>query len=184
MTDDKKKTTSKKKITKKEKTNKTKRKLTDIIKSEKFLLGVFISLLILVIILGIIVVITPKEKKDNIEANIVLPIIKKEEKFDLSVSAPNLLKEGEYIFKVINYKDGKVVNEDIPYRIIIENNIGAILELTEEDKTTNLINNNQNSTIERKSLGTEEEKYIYYHLKITNKREFTKNDFIRLRVET
>ncbi len=178
-------TNDKKTITKKElKKRKTKRKITDIIKSEKFLLGLFISLLILVIVLGIIIIITPKEKKDNIEANIVLPIIKKEEVFDLSVSAPNLLKEGEYIFKVINFKDGKIINEDIPYRIIIENNIGAILELTEADETTNLITNNQNSVIERKSLGTEEEKYIYYHLKITNKRKFKENDFIQLRVET
>ena len=112
---------------------KKERTLKEYCTSMPVLWTVFILLLILVIVLTVIAYKKDKEEKKNIRANIVIPLLKKDDSFHFNINALALSMSKEYVFKITNYKDDKINDEELKYTIKITNTTSANLKLTKNN---------------------------------------------------
>lgn len=188
--DNKKKTTSVKKkaetkkttSTKKTATKNTNKKKTKKLDSLFFMKLAFVLLVILVVILSIIVIVKKQESKNNLKANIVIPMVDKEDEAPFSVNLRALNESGEYVFKVTNYNDKKINKEDLNYYIDVQNKTDTKVELTKYGSKDNLLNGEIETTIEGGKVPTEEKKDVYYVVKITSPGKLTKDDYLNIKV--
>ena len=177
-----KKTTPKKNVPKKE----TKKKVEEKKKIDSLLVLkiVFCLLLILVIVLSIVVIKKKKELSEKVNANIVIPIVNKEDEAPFSINVQALQKEGQYIFRLANFKSAEVNSEDLNYFIDLKNDSTCKVSLTEYGSNKNLLDNQKESHIEMGKVPKDKQESIYYVVKTSDCGKITKKDYISVKVGT
>ena len=179
----------KKKVVKETKkvTKVTKEKKLDykkVVSNEKFLLGIFILLAILVCILGCFVIKNMNSNRVIDKTNVVLPIIEENTKDTLEIDAYGLTKERFYVIKVTNYRDKNINEEEFEYSIDIENDTKATIKVTKNDDDTNLIKNNKKTVITGQKLGKGEKQDDYYYVSIVHDGGVVQKDTIKITFST
>lgn len=111
--------------------------------TEMILTIVFLALLIFTIILGFKVNNLKAIQREEVNANIILPVLEKESFNEISVDISNMKKDEtkEYVFKISNSKNNSINNEEIKYNIELENNTDLEIEVLKNDEKISLTNN-------------------------------------------
>lgn len=150
-------------------------------KSTKFLVIVFVVLLLLVGVLGVVSIIKKQEYDKKIKANIVLPVIR-EEQFEFSINAKELASAQGYIFKVTNHREGKVNKKDMSYDIFIENGSNSVIEITKNGSKKDLMAEQVNTVVENQKLPKNKEITDYYTIKTKSSGKLGKQEMINIKV--
>ena len=162
---------------------KKKKKTTeDLLNSTKKLMIVFIVLLVLVIFLFILCVIKYKESKENEFANMVIPVYELNTNYEFNINAKILSEVDGYTFKIVNYKKDEINKEEIPYKIEIKNDTNSTIKVTKGDNKKDLMNKQKSAIIDEVTLKKDKKENIYYHIKITNSKDLTKDDLIYVKI--
>lgn len=164
------------------KKQKSKKTSKDLLNSVKNLTIVFILLLILVIFLFILCVIKYKESKENEFANMVIPVYELNTDYEFNINAKTLSEVNEYVFKITNYKKGKINTKKIPYKIEIKNDTNSKIKVTKNDSNKNLMTNKKETIIDQNTLKIDKKENIYYHIKITKSANLTAKDLIYIKI--
>lgn len=189
--DNKKNSTKKKQITTKAKVakvktsqtrEKTKNKKKSIFTTENILAAVFGILLIVVVVLGVMVFNKSQENKDKVNANLVVPIFEVNAEENVSLNTLALAEEDEYVLKITNYKDDKVIAEKVNYSITVENDSKAIVRVTKNKDTEDLMKNQKSTVIENQELKSNTKEDVYYHISITEKNKIDKDDKVNIKI--
>lgn len=174
-----------KKVEKEVKINKkTKKKKTldyeKITLNERFLLGIFILLAIIVCILGCFVIKEKNSSRVIDNTDIVLPILDLGVKNTLKIDTFELTTDRFYVIKVTNYRDKDLIKEDLEYSVDIENETKATIKLTKNDDETNLIKNNKKTVITGQKLLKDKRQADVYYLSIVHDGGVIKGDKIKI----
>jgi len=173
---------SAKKVEKKVTTKKDNKKKR--LSSENILLMVFLLLLIVVIVLTIMVFNRRNEFKKEPNANLVIPVFKVGEVNNVSLNITSLVKDGEYILKIANYKNGKINQEEFNYSLTIENESNAIIEVTKDSDAKNLMGNEKAIKVEEQVLSKDKKDEDYYHIRVVSDDGVKDSDKLNIRVES
>lgn len=151
-------------MTKEVKKETNNKKKTPRSKQDNALLGTFITLIVLVIVLAA-VALNMKNISTNDKANIVIPVLEANSESEISVDISDMTKGDtkEYIFKVSNYKNKSVIEEDITYDIGITPSENASIKLYKNSSEKNLIDEND-LLIEDNKLPKNNKTEDEYHL--------------------
>jgi hypothetical protein len=125
------------------KTNK-KKKIDSLI----ILKTIFYLLIVLVIFLSVLTVVKKNEHKNDVSANIVIPIVDKEDEAPFSVNLRALSEAKEYVFKVTNYQDNKINNTDINYYIDVLNETDSKVTITKYGSDEDLLKGESSVTLD------------------------------------
>lgn len=161
---------------------KTKDKKKSIFTTENILAAVFGILLIVVIVLGVMVFNKSQENKDKVNANLVVPIFEVNAEENVSLNTLALAEEDEYVLKITNYKDDKVIAEKVNYSITVENDSKAIVKVTKNKDTEDLMKNQKSTVIENQELKSNTKEDVYYHISITEKNKIDKDDKVNIKI--
>lgn len=178
----KKKDNNNKTISKNSKSNKKKTSFKEFVTSTKFLMGVFIALLILVIILGILCFKKSEEVKKNKPSNMNVHVKKVGTSSSFDINAAALASTTEYIFRITNY-DNKINTDEIKYTLTIVNDNDCEIEVTKNDDKNNLIINQKETKIEG-TLSNKKKEDVYYHVKIVSKGKIDSRDLINVKIDS
>lgn len=176
------KSSSTKKIEKKETTKKDNKKIG--LSSENILLLIFLILLIIVIALTVMVFNKRSEFKKEPNANLVVPVFKAGEVNNVSLNVSSLVKDGEYILKIANSKNGKVNKEELQYSLTIENESEAVIEVTKDSDARNLMGNEKSAKVEDQVLLKDKKDADYYHIRVVSDDGVKDGDKLNIRVES
>lgn len=167
--------TTKKKTKKNSETNKTttnkkvqtkkKEQQKKLINKENYLYIVFIVLIAIVVFLGVKVYQKKQTKKEE-TANIVIPLLKKELSYDMSIDLEELKNKDDYSIKISNFRQSNINKEEIEYKITIINDSKAHIKVTKDLDDTNLITDQASTRIEGVSLKSNQKDYAIYHFSI------------------
>ena len=166
---------------------KEKKTLKDILNSTQFLQCLFIALLVLVIVLSVFAYNKNKQEtssNSNLKANIVLPILDVNDELGFSINAIELSEAEEYVFKLTNYKDNKIIDRNIPYKIIVENGTDSVIELKEAGKDEDLMQNKVSLELDNLVMPAKEKKDVYYKVKMLKAGNLKQLDTINIQVNT
>ena len=166
---------------KKKKKKTWKEKIKEFFSSLLFLEILFVILLVVVVCLGVLVH-QKRSSNEELHANIVIPIYKKDADFEFSISAVDLKKSKEYVFKVINYMKDIVNEEDIVYSVNVQNPTDSVITLTKNDDETNLMKSQENTLLENEVLSSKEEKEIYYYVRFKKVGKLKNKDLITVHI--
>lgn len=147
--------------------NKKKESSKNIVTSDYILLGVLILLIFVVIGLGTGVYYKKQKIDSQITASIVMPMLKENDEKSFSLDVNELIKNGEYIFKVSNFRGNIVSNKDINYTVTVNKEDNVKVKLIKNDSKDNLFDNNVNTTVTDKILMKKKVKeFDYYTISI------------------
>ena len=188
-----KKTTPTKKAAAKKTTNKKVVKEENVIKKEipqkenffkstKFLTIIFISLLVLVVVLGVLVGVKKKEDSSTLKANIILSLVDEKDSFDFGINAKELSEAKVYSFKVANYRE-KINKKEINYSVTIKNNTDSEISITKNNSNENLMKDQKNTLIENNSLIKNKKYYDYYIITMNKSGKLKDKEFIYVNVK-
>ena len=119
--------------------------------SYAFLISTFVILLIAVGILAFLVInYKPDPNKES--ADLFLPIIYSNTKNNIQVDLSELYRKGEYVMKITNYHGEKVNEEKIDYSILVKNAAKEHIRITKNEKTDNLMTDQESTKIDNGSL--------------------------------
>ena len=175
-------TTNKKRTTTKRKPKK--KTFKDYVTSTSFLLGVFIVLLVTVIILGSIVIQKNKEVENEVKANISIPVCEKNINSGSSIDSASLKTEGEYIFKIKNYHQDVINQEELEYSIIIQNESGTSIFVSEYENDENLMVDQNATMIEGLKLKKGEKEEKLFKVKLLDSTNVEDNKMITITVKS
>lgn len=151
---------------------------------DKALLSTFVILAILVIIL-IVIALNMKNIVNEEKVNITIPVLEVNSQNEISIDISEM-KVGEiknYNFKIANYKDSNVNNEEISYDISIIASENVTIELYKNDSNKNIIKDN-NLIIENNKLPKDKKKEENYRLAIKAKKQVLNNENITLKINS
>ena len=144
----------------------------------------FVALLAIVVFLGVKVYQTSKIKRVE-EANVVVPLLKKDSSYNMSINLEELKKNKEYSIKISNFRQNTVNQEEVDYQILVSNESKAIIKVTKDQDENNLIKNQESTRIEGVSLKAKEKNYSIYHFSvIENKDKIKSNDKIDVTIKS
>ena len=144
----------------------------------------FVALLAIVVFLGVKVYQTSKIKRVE-EANVVVPLLKKDLSYNMSINLVELKKNKEYSIKISNFRQNTVNQEEVDYQILVSNESKAIIKVTKDQDENNLIKNQESTRIEGVSLKAKEKNYSIYHFSvIENKDKIKSNDKIDVTIKS
>lgn len=144
----------------------------------------FVALLAIVVFLGVKVYQTSKIKRVE-EANVVVPLLKKDSSYNMSINLEELKKNKEYSIKISNFRQNTVNQEEVDYQILVSNESEAIIKVTKDQDENNLIKNQESTRIEGVSLKAKEKNYSIYHFSvIENKDKIKSNDKIDVTIKS
>ena len=175
-------TTNKKRTTTKRKPKK--KTFKDYVTSTSFLLGVFIVLLVTVIILGSIVIQKNKEVENEVKANISIPVCEKNINSGFSIDSASLKTEGEYIFKIKNYHQDVINQEELEYSIIIQNESGTSIFVSEYENDENLMVDQNATMIEGLKLKKGEKEEKLFKVKLLDSTNVEDNKMITITIKS
>ncbi len=157
-------------------------KLTNFFSSTAFLTFVFVLLVIIVAFLIVLVHQKRKEVGDELHANIVIPIYKKDADFEFSISAVDLKKSKEYVFKVVNYMKDIVNQEDVSYKITIKNPTDSVISLTKNDDNNNLMKLQKETVLDNEILMSKEQDEVFYFVHFKKVGKLKNDDLITVHI--
>ena len=176
------KVSTKKTVTKKEPIEQQKQ--TTASNKISYLYLAFVALLAIVVFLGVKVYQTSKIKRVE-EANVVVPLLKKDSSYNMSINLEELKKNKEYSIKISNFRQNTVNQEEVDYQILVSNESKAIIKVTKDQDENNLIKNQESTRIEGVSLKAKEKNYSIYHFSvIENKDKIKSNDKIDVTIKS
>lgn len=144
----------------------------------------FVALLAIVVFLGVKVYQASKIKRVE-EANVVVPLLKKDSSYNMSINLEELKKNKEYSIKISNFRQNTVNQEEVDYQILVSNESQAIIKVTKDQDENNLIKNQESTRIEGVSLKAKEKNYSIYHFSvIENKDKIKSNDKIDVTIKS
>lgn len=144
----------------------------------------FVALLAIVVFLGVKVYQASKIKRVE-EANVVVPLLKKDLSYNMSINLVELKKNKEYSIKISNFRQNTVNQEEVDYQILVSNESKAIIKVTKDQDENNLIKNQESTRIEGVSLKAKEKNYSIYHFSvIENKDKIKSNDKIDVTIKS
>ena len=173
-----KKVTPKKEVSSKSKKKKKSKKID----STVILTIIFCLLLGLVVALSVVVIKNKLDHKDDIKANIVVPIVNKEDEAPFSVNLRALNESNEYIFKIANYSGMKINKEKLNYYIDVLNETDTKVSLSKYGSKENLLNGDTATTIECGSVPTDKKSDDYYVIRIDKAGTLGKDDLVKVKV--
>lgn len=135
--------------------------------TELLLVTIFLALLVFTIILGFKAYNLGKERKKEVQANIVVPVLSKSTNNELSIDVGNMAakEEKEYIFKISNERNGKINQEEIIYSIQFNKDDNIALEVFKNSNDKNLLTNSE-LKIKDNKLKSQEKQEDTYTVKI------------------
>lgn len=154
----------KKKTLKKNK--KKKKTLHDIITSIRFLTILFCLLIIIVSVLVILLWKKEQDEKEKQEFHMSIPVCEKLRESSFSIDAYQLLQEKEYIFKIKNYHQEEINQEELEYSIMIENYTSAEIVVTELGNDQNLMVDQKGTIIEHLHLKKDEKDERFFRVQL------------------
>ena len=175
-------TKTKKEVKKNSPKKKQSKKETKRIDSLMALKIVFCLLLILVIVLSVIVAKKKKEFSDKVSANIVITVVNKEDEAPFSINAKALKKEGQYIFRIANYKSTEINSEDLNYYIDIQNKSNCKISINKYGDKENLMTDQKETTIDGGKVVKNKKDSIYYVVKIISSDKINNKDQINVKI--
>lgn len=148
-------------------------------KTSIIMLVIFIILCITVCLLFGLVLHKNKELSKTPTANIVIPVIKKDNKMTVSLDLYSMKENEEYIFKVTNYRGDKVNDFDINYSIYVKNDSDCKIELYRigNDKV-NLMDNIVDGEIKGFKLYKNEKEDVYFKVVVSNLKSVKKKQLV------
>lgn len=150
--------------------------------TENILAVIFGILLVVVIVLSIIVFNKSHENKDSVKANLVVPIFQTESEENIGLILSALAEEDEYILKITNYKDDKVIAEKVDYKLVIENDSDSIIKVTKNKSNNDLMKNQKSTIIDNQELKGKEKEENYYHFSITKSGKIKSNEKVNIKI--
>ncbi len=113
--------------------------------TELLLVTVFLALLVFTIILGFKAYNLGQTKKDEVQANIVVPVLSTSTNNELSIDVANMKakEEKEYIFKISNERNGNINKEEIIYSVQFVKDDNIALEVFKNSSDKNLLTNSE-----------------------------------------
>ena len=139
-------------------------------KSYILLWVLFVLLLGLVVGLGVLVYQKKKAVGEEEIANINIPITKVDSRFSFNINAYNLSSSnGEYVFRVSNYKNDEIASPDLTYSITIQNPTDVVVKLTKGDEDKDLMVEQTSTVLGSQSFSTSEKEDVYYHISVVKK---------------
>lgn len=144
---------------------------------------IFIVLLIVVIVLGVLIFQKSKNESNKDIANISIPIIKEDSRFAFNINALNLSQTNEYVFKIVNYRDDVINDENFTYNITIMNPTNTVIEMTKDDGKKNYLSGKKEETIENEKLGNSLKEEHYYHIKVLKSGKLMEKDLISVIIQ-
>lgn len=179
MANTKKKKSVKKKEIEKKSAKKQQRKVD---KTSKILLVVFLLLCVIVFVLATILI-TQNAKHKNDKYDIKVPITKEEIKkgIDIKINMDNVEKNQskEYRIQVTNYLEDDINEEVIKYQIKV-NAKNVDVELYSTKENYELLQGKKKVTNLRLEKNKKEK--VTYTLKLTQRKNKTKNDFVNVKI--
>ena len=138
----------------------------------------FFALLILVSVL-FAVVIHKKHVADNeLVAKMVFPVIEKDSAMSFSIDLGYVSEDDDYIFKITNYRDDKVNDFDVNYKIIIKNETAAKIKVFRGKTNVNLMKKQKNTEITDLKLYKNEKEDVYFRVSFSNLDKIKKKDMV------
>lgn len=150
--------------------------------SSMALLIAFCLLLVVVIVLSIVVIQKKHENKNKITANIVIPIVNKEDESAFNINVSELNRKGQYVFRIANYKDKEINQEDLNYTVDIKNSSDSRISVTQHGSDENLMVDQNRTIIAGGKLGKHEKDSLYYVIKILEPGTIKKTDLISVKI--
>lgn len=153
-------------------------------KQDNALLTTFIILVILVIALTV-VALNMKNISNKEKANITIPVLEKNSESEISVDISDMNKgdKKEYIFKVTNFKDRILLNNNITYDISITPSENATVKLYKNNSDKNLISEND-LLIENNKLPKKDKTSDEYHLIIEANQQPSSKEVITIKINS
>lgn len=153
-----------------------------IVFSERNLKILFVLLIILVVVLLIMTVSRHREAQST-ASDMVIPIIEDNVHFEFGINAKELseAEDGEYVFKVTNYRNDSINKEDMTYMITIENETGCEISFTRDDGD-DLMQEQVSTSIVDESLKGGNKEVVYYHVKYLSGKATNDTDLIKISV--
>lgn len=139
--------------------------------SKKVLVIIFIILIIIVCILSVVLLTKKKNNSHNEYANLVIPLVKKNDSISFHVSANNMKKNQKmfYIFKVTNFRENKKINKDINYNIELVPSDNIDIKVYKNNDKHNILNSD--NKIENQKLSKNKKNTNTYKIEITAKED-------------
>lgn len=161
-----------------------KKPIISFVTSTNFLLGVFIVLLIAVVVLGSLVIQKNQEEKNEVKANIAIPVCEDNMNSSFSIDSASLKNEGEYVFKIKNYHQDVINEEELEYSIIIQNESGVDIAVTEYENEENLMVDQNATILEGLKLKKGEKEEKLFKVKLLDSTNVEDNKMITITVKS
>ena len=165
--------------------NNKKRKETEKEKrTYKIMVGIFITLLIVVLILGILVFRQYEIHKNDINPDLVIPIKKEGAKEILNIDLNELSHDNKpYILKITNYRGNDISEVDVNPIIAIVNPTESKIKVSTTKKGDNNLMVNQKTTIiEAETFTAGERSELYYFITLESKKNLKKGDLLGIQI--
>ena len=167
---------------KKRRAKKTTKKNIDNI--DLLMIGVIVLLGLLVVFLGIKLIVLWSNSKNDLKANIVIPVIEKKSSSTFVLTMSEFNKDSAYVFKVNNYRKKKVNDEELTYTINIRNEDKTDLVINKYGSDTNLAKDEAVFSIENNKLKAKKKQSDIYVVKINSKKNIKKDTKVRINIES
>lgn len=151
---------------KKAKKKKKKIDILDYIKTN-YLLIIFCLLLCLVIFLGWRVILLKNSKNKQIKGDMLIPIVSESFNYEFYIDGNALNDKDGYILRLCNYKDDKVISNDISYRIEVVNESNLSLQVTKNNNVADLLS--KGNVIEDSFKSKKMDDHLFYIKLLDNK---------------
>ena len=145
-----------------------------------FLKIVFGLLLLIVIILGTVIITQNKESEKK--TNMSIPVLGTSSDFEFGIDVKELEKEKgkRYTFKIVNYHDEELIQEDIPYEIHIYNPTESTFKITRDNQEKTL--HKDESLVIEGSLAGKQKIEDYYTVQIVNYQKESSEEFLYIHI--
>ncbi|MBQ3307254.1 MAG: hypothetical protein IJG68_03560 [Bacilli bacterium] len=167
-------------MTKKKKNENNIEKFKKFVTSYSFLYGLFAFLLVLVIILGIVVFIKGKEKKET-TANMVIPILTQGSHNSMRINLYSL-KDNDYIIKVTNFRGNETNENNVNYSVTLTNDSNSNIEVTKDQEKENLMIDQNATRIENQSLTGKKKETAIYHIHLAEHAKPSEGDYVTVEI--
>lgn len=168
-----------KKINKEKKKEASKDKL-----SYKIMVGVFVFLLVVVLVLTGLVIRQHEIHKNDINPDLVIPIMREGVKEILNIDLKELSSDkGQYILKLTNYRGNNISEIDIKPVVAIVNPTDIKIRVsTTKEGENNLMVNQKTTIIEPETFPAGESSELYYFITIEPGQKPKKGDLIGIQI--
>ena len=145
---------------------------------------VFFALIVLICVLLVAVINKKKEQSKELVAKMTFPVIEEESKMPFSIDLTEVKENDEYIFKVTNYRNDKVIDKDINYTITVINNTDSKIKLYRGKSNVDLMKDQKNTEITDLKVYKNEKEDVYFRVVFDDLKNVKEKDMIDIIIES